>query len=120
MVDVKTDDQDNVNDYGLDYNNDGRAGDDDALAVVKEVCLETQEEVSKDIQSAYDWGVVSKEIKEKLHKLQKALRFFPVKKLSFDTILMHSLKYYIDLDSCLIGLGSNTYTEKWRQKDVLF
>jgi len=29
--------------------------------------LEIQEEVSKDIQSAYDGGVVSKEAKEKLY-----------------------------------------------------
>jgi len=59
IVDVKT-----LNDramYGFDYGNDGTGDDNDALAVVKEVCLEAQEEISKDIQSAHDGGVVSKE-----------------------------------------------------------
>jgi len=111
IVDVKTtddnDDEDNVDDYGLDYSTNEKDGDVDALAVIREVCLETQEQVSKDIQSVYEGGVVSKEAKEKLHKYQKALRSFPVKKLPSDTIPMYSLKDYKDLDSCLTGLGSN-------------
>jgi len=96
IVDVKilndNDDEENVDDYDLDYGNDGTGDDNDALAVVKEICLGIQEEVSKDIQSVYDGRVVSKEAKEKLHKLQKALRSFPVKRLLSDTIPIYSLK----------------------------
>ena len=99
------DDDDNVDDNTPDDENDENAYGCDSLAIIEEVCLETKEQVSNDIQSAYDVGLLSKEGKEKLQKIQKVL---PVNKLKSDTIPMYSLKDHKDLDSCLTSLSSKT------------
>ena len=73
-----------------------------AVATVQEVCLDTQDELGNDVQSAYSGGLVTKEEKENLHKMQKAL---PVEQLLSDTILMSSIKEHNSLASYLSTLN---------------
>ena len=70
----------------------------------EEVCLDTQEQIANDIQSAYNEGLVSKDAKEKLQKFQRVL---PIEKVPSETIPMYSLKNYDSLENYLSGLSSN-------------
>ena len=60
-----------------------RCNPNDSLAVTEKVCLDTQEQIANDIQSAYNGGLVYKEAKEKLVRIQKVL---PVEKVPSETI----------------------------------
>ena len=70
-------DDDNEDDDTIDHDcresNESSCNSNDSLAVIEEVCLDTQEQIANDIQSAYNGGLVSTEAKEKLQKLQKVL-----------------------------------------------
>ena len=81
------DDDDDIDNIDIDCNSDINLDDTSAVAIVQEVCLDTQDQLKNDVHSAYSGGLVTKEGKERLHKMQKAL---PVEHLSSDTIPMFS------------------------------
>ena len=112
--DYTDDDDDNEDDHAVDHNCD-ESGESscnlsESLAVIEEVCIETQEQISNDLQSAYNGGLVSKETKEKLQKFQKVL---PIEKVPSETISMYSLKDHDSLENCLsiaLPLMPNKYS----------
>ena len=59
---------DNEDDHTVDHNCDESSESScnlsESLAVIEEVCIETQEQISNDLQSAYNGGLVSKETEE--------------------------------------------------------
>ena len=94
------DDIDNIDDYGHDDSTD--ENDDNSLEIIKEVWSETHKEVSEDIQSACDRGLVTKEASKASHKtLQKMQRSLPVDKLKSDTIPLYTLKGHNDLNTVI-------------------
>ena len=106
--DYSDDDDDNEDDHVVDHNCD-ESGESscnlsESLAVIEEVCIEMQEQISNDLQYAYNGGLVSKETKEKLQKFQKVL---PIEKVPSETIPMYSLKDHDSLENCLSSLTSN-------------
>ena len=102
VQDDDDDDHDNLDDCGHDDETDEK--DCSSLEIIKEIWSESQEEVSEDIQSACDKGLVSKEANKSFCKaLQKAL---PVNKLKSDTIPMYTLKGHNDLNSYLASLNA--------------
>ena len=95
------DDIDNI-DIDCDSTSDINLDDPLAVAIVQEVCLDTQDQLKNDVHLAYSGGLVTKEGKKRLHKMQKAL---PVERLPSDTIPMFSLKEHNSLASCLSALN---------------
>ena len=108
IQDDDADDDDNEDDGNFDHDSnetsESSCNSSDSLAVVEEVCLDTQEQIANDIQSAYNEGLVSKNAKEKLQKFQRVL---PIEKVPSETIPMYSLKNYDSLENYLSGLSSN-------------
>ena len=96
------DDDDDIDNIDIDCDSEVNSDDSLAVAIVQEVCLDTQDQLENDVQSAYSRGLITKEGKEKLHKIQKAL---PVERLPSDTIPMFSLKEHNSLASCLSTLN---------------
>ena len=96
------DDDDDIDNIDIDCNSEVNLDDSLAVAIAQEVCLDTQDQLENDVQSAYSRGLITKEGKEKLHKIQKAL---PVERLPSDTIPMFSLKEHNTLASCLTTLN---------------
>ena len=81
IQDDDADDDDNEDDYTIDHDDhetsEKSCNSSDSLAIIEEVCLDTQEQIANDIDSAYNEGLVSKDAKEKLQKFQRVL---PIKK----------------------------------------
>ena len=100
--DDNDDDDDDNDNIDIDCNSEENLDDSLAVAIAQEVCLDTQDQLENDVQSAYSTGLITKEGKEKLHKIQKAL---PVERLPSDTIPMFSLKEHNSLASCLSTLN---------------
>jgi len=69
---MKTIDGDDI-DSVLNCKHDENNNEDNTLAVVNEICSENEDQVSKDMHSAYASGLITKGVKEALVKLQKAL-----------------------------------------------
>ena len=92
------DDDDDIDNIDVDCNSEVNLDDSLAVAIAQEVCLDTQDQLENDVQSAYSRGLITKEGKE----IQKAL---PVERLPSDTIPMFSLKEHNSLASCLSTLN---------------
>ena len=76
---------------------------DDSLknTIIEEVCLETQNQIESDLNSAYNEGLVNNEVKEKLQKIQ-----LPIERITSDTIPMFSLKQHSSIESCLSNFNT--------------
>lgn len=101
LPDDNGNDDDDIDNIDIDCESDTDLDDSLAEAIIQEVCLDTKDQLEIDVQSAYSRGLVTKEGKEKLQKMQKAL---PVERLPSDTIPMFSLKEHNSLASCLSTL----------------
>ena len=103
-VNAQDDNDDDNEDDDIGNIDHEKSNPNDSLAVIEEVCLDTQEQIANDIQSAYNGGLVNKEAKEKLERIQKVL---PVEKVPSETIPMYSLKDHGSLDHYISSLSTN-------------
>ena len=63
------DDDDDIDNIDIDCNSEVNLDDSLAVAIAQELCLDTQDQLENDVQSAYNRGLIAKEGKEKLHKI---------------------------------------------------